>query len=83
MAEESILFYSVSQERRRRSQMLASLRKSVSVRAHASLLEQRSQRLVVTDDAECATCRKRLGSAGFASLPSGEMVHIGDCLVGR
>ena len=43
----------------------------------ARLLERRARRFAVRADSECTACRKRIGIAAFAHLPSGDLAHIG------
>mmetsp|Transcript_46789 Transcript_46789/g.82604 ORF Transcript_46789/g.82604 Transcript_46789/m.82604 type:complete len:100 (+) Transcript_46789:12-311(+) len=65
-----------SHERRQQSQVVLSLGKSVSLQTNARLLEDRSARFVVRADSECSSCRKRIGTAAFARLSSGELAHV-------
>ena len=67
----------LAEERRRDALLTCNLHKAVSVQVHAALLEQRRQRLVVTDSVACCICGKRLGNVAFAALPGGGMAHVG------
>ena len=40
-------------------------------------LEARASRFDVREDSECCACRKRIGTAAFAQLTSGELAHVG------
>ena len=66
-----------SHEKRRQSQIRASLSKSVSVQTKGALVERRAGRVLVKEETECGNCRKRIGSAAFAVLPGGGLAHIG------
>ena len=52
------------------------------MQVRAALLEQRQQRLVVTDGVPCCVCGRRLGNVAFAALPGGGMAHVG-CVQGK
>ena len=69
----------LADEQRRAELLRCNLHKAVSVQVHASLLEQRRQRLVVTDAVACCVCGRRLGNVAFAALPGGGIAHIGCC----
>ena len=60
-----------SHERRRQSEVQASLSKALSVQTKAALLEQRATRFVVRENSECVTSRKRIGNAAFAYVNGG------------
>lgn len=67
----------LAEEKRRGALLTANLHKAVSVQVRAALLEQRQQRLVVTDGVPCCVCGRRLGNVAFAALPGGGMAHVG------
>ena len=74
----------LAEEKRRGALLTANLHKAVSVQVRAALLEQRQQRLVVTDGVPCwsCVCGRRLGNVAFAALPGGGMAHVG-CVQGK
>lgn len=65
-----------AQERRRSSQMGMHLQKAVSMQTRSRLLELRARRLLISDETECARCRRRIGTAAFTCTPSGEIFHM-------
>lgn len=69
----------LADEQRRAELLRCNLHKAVSVQVHATLLEERRQRLVVTDAVACCVCGRRLGNVAFAALPGGGIAHIGCC----
>ena len=72
----------LAEDKRRGALLTANLHKAVSVQVRAALLEQRQQRLVVTDGVPCCVCGRRLGNVAFAALPGGGMAHVG-CVQGK
>ncbi len=67
----------LAEERRRAALLTCNLHKAVSVQVHAALLEQRRQRLVVTEGVACCVCGRKLGNVAFAAVPGGGMAHVG------
>jgi hypothetical protein len=49
----------------------------VSVQTRAELLEKRSKRIIVREDAQCIVCSRRIGTAAFVVVRAEKLAHIG------
>jgi hypothetical protein len=59
------------------AQIHAALLRAVSVQTRAELLEKRSKRIIVREDAQCIVCGRRIGTAAFVVVRAEKLAHIG------
>ena len=59
------------------AQIHAALLRAVSVQTRAELLEKRSKRIIVREDAQCIVCGRRIGTAAFVVVRGEKLAHIG------